>query len=499
MPTMALPSARHMSCQTMHGKVVMNILFVHNAYQQYGGEDAVVASEIALLRAYGHRVALYHRHNDELRPASEGNAPMVHCAEAAVASPGARTAAPELQPDMQGYLQRHAQRSLPVQLSPHLHGKLQKVAQKTSPPRLAKPAPSCQSTEPRPPSQQQALAHAAAALSALWSVRSIRELGALCTVFQPDVIHVHNTFPLISPSIYWMASARGIPVVQTLHNFRLLCPQGTFLRNGRVCEDCLGNLPWRAVTRKCYRDSVPQSAVLALMLGTHRAAGTYRHRVTRYIALNAFARARFIGAGLRPEQVCIKPNFVDCVAPPAPQVRLGGLYVGRLSAEKGVQTLLAAVCAGNVAMPTVIGAGPLAHDAAQVCGDRYLGFRAREEIMDAMGRHAFLLVPSLCLEQLPTTILEAFAAGLPVIASRVGPLPDIVKEHVTGLLFEPGNASDLAEKIAWADAHGAEMAQMGRNARAEYEANYTPSINYRMLLEIYDDAIAAIQKARRAP
>jgi glycosyltransferase involved in cell wall biosynthesis len=476
----------------------VNILFVHNAYQQYGGEDAVVASEMALLRAHGHRVALYHRHNDELRPVSEGAADPAHGANAPATWLAASRSAPRLQAGLHEHAQQHAQPYQPLHLSLQLQEDLQKISQKRPPPRRPSHSQPSLPVQTESSLQLRAMARAGAALSALWSVRATRELGALCDEFKPDLIHVHNTFPLISPSIYWTATAHGIPVVQTLHNFRLLCPQGTFLRGGRVCEDCLGKLPWRAVTRKCYRDSVPQSAVLALMLGAHRAAGTYRNHVTRYIALNAFARARFIGAGLRPEQVCVKPNFVDGAEPAAPETRQGGIYVGRLSAEKGVETLLGALRANDAAVATVIGAGPLASDVAQVCGDRYLGFRAREDIMRAMGTHAFLLVPSLCLEQLPTTILEAFAAGLPVIASRLGPLPDIVDEHVTGLLFEPGNARDLAEKIAWANAHGAEMAQMGRNARAEYEAKYTPSINYRMLLEIYEDAIAAVGNARHA-
>lgn len=487
----------------------MNILFVHNAYQQYGGEDAVVASEMALLRAHGHSVALYRRHNDELRQACDARLEVSAGVPAPPFAPP--SVAPQLQPDRLAHLQRGAAPPQRVYLPPTLLGQLQNAAQRMQATRLStrlsQPAPrplpaasqlSAPSQPSLPPLQSRAVVQAGAALSALWSRRTHRELGALCDVFQPDLIHVHNTFPLISPSVYWTASVRGIPVVQTLHNFRLLCPQGTFLRDGRVCEDCVGKLPWRAVTRKCYRDSVPQSAVLALMLGMHRAVGTYRNRVTRYIALNPFARARFIEAGLRPEQVCIKPNFVDCATAPVAQARQGGLYVGRLAVEKGVDTLLAVLRSGNVAIPTIIGTGPLANDVADVCEERYLGFRPRDEIMCEMGRHAFLLVPSACLEQLPTTILEAFAAGLPVIASRLGPLPDIVRDHVTGLLFDPGNAADLAEKIAWATAHGADMAQMGRNARAEYEKKYTPSLNYRMLLEIYEDAIAAIGKERSA-
>lgn len=131
-----------------------------------------------------------------------------------------------------------------------------------------------------------------AVISAIWSRQSAHEMEHLCEIFQPDLIHAHNTFPLISPSFSWMAARRNIPVVQTLHNFRLLCSQAMFLREGKVCEDCLGKLPWRAVTRKCYRESTIQSAVVASMLATHRAIRTYRERVTRYIALNEFCRTK---------------------------------------------------------------------------------------------------------------------------------------------------------------------------------------------------------------
>jgi glycosyltransferase involved in cell wall biosynthesis len=386
----------------------MNILFVHNAYQNFGGEDAVVDMEIALLRSRGHAVQLYQRHNDELN----------------------------------------------------------------------------------------AIPAASAAASALWSRRSAREVDAACQAFQPDLIHVHNTFPLISPSIYWTAARKRIPVVQTLHNFRLLCAQGTFLRKGTVCEDCLGKSPWRAVVRKCYRESMPQSAVLAGMLSAHRLAGTYQNRITRYIALSAFSRDRFIAGGLPAQRMRIKPNFVDGGnnhPNPSPGQRRGGLFVGRLSGEKGIDTLLGAVRQGGDTRIEAIGAGPSQAEVASELGDCYLGFRSRAEIMQRMRSASFLIVPSMCLEQLPTTILEAFSCGLPVIASRLGALVNIVQDGVTGLLFNPGDQYDLAKKLAWAGAHGEEMQQMGRAARAEYEAKYTPSTNYQMLIEIYEEAIAEVQ------
>jgi glycosyltransferase involved in cell wall biosynthesis len=284
--------------------------------------------------------------------------------------------------------------------------------------------------------------------------------------------------------------------VQTLHNFRLLCPQAIFLREGKICEDCVGKLPWRAVTRKCYRQSALQSAVLTGMLATHRALGTYRQRVTRYIALNRFARTKYIEGGLPAELFRIKPNFVPSTRLPVWSGRSGGLYVGRLSSEKGLDVLAEAVRQTSAAPIDVIGSGPLEALAQEAFGERYLGFRPLDEIMERMNAACFLVLPSVCYENSPRTIVEAFSCGLPVIASRLGALPDIVRDGVTGLLFNPGDAADLAKKIAWAAAHPVQMTRMGQAARAEYEAEYTPERNYEILMDIYDDAISTLRRER---
>jgi glycosyltransferase involved in cell wall biosynthesis len=173
-----------------------------------------------------------------------------------------------------------------------------------------------------------------AGMSAIWSRSAASDIDRICTSFDPDVVHVHNTFLVISPAVYWVAARRNVPVVQTLHNFRLLCPQGTFLKHGAVCQACVNRLPWRAIPGKCYRDSALQSSLLTGLLATHSWLGTYRHKVTRFIALSAFSRSRFIDGGLPAEKLRIKPNFVDCSGTPGWDDRRGGLYVGRLSPEK---------------------------------------------------------------------------------------------------------------------------------------------------------------------
>jgi glycosyltransferase involved in cell wall biosynthesis len=342
------------------------------------------------------------------------------------------------------------------------------------------------------------MSRAAAAVSTIWSQRSAHDIEDLCERFAPDVIHVHNTFPLISPSLYWAAARRKVPVVQTLHNFRLLCPQAIFLRDGKICEDCIGKVPWRAITRKCYRASTMQSAVVTSMLTTHRAIGTYRDRVTRYIALNPFARDKYIEGGLPAQRIRIKPNFVATADKPVWAGRHGGLYVGRLSSEKGLDVLVSALRLAPHVPVEAIGSGPLEELARESFGERYLGYRPLGDIMTRMGRAQFLVLPSICYENSPRTIVEAFSCGLPVIASRLGALADIVGDGVTGLLFNPGDANDLAKKVTWAASHPEQMVRMGQAARVEYEAKYTPERNYEILMDIYEDAIRGLHDERDA-
>ena len=329
----------------------------------------------------------------------------------------------------------------------------------------------------------------AAAVQAIWSVRTVNDLARRIAVFKPDVIHAHNTFPLISPSLYAAAARAGVPVVQTLHNYRLLCPQAMFLRDGRVCEDCLGKFPWRGVVHRCYRGSAPQTAVLASMLGIHRAMGTYRDKVTRYIAQTEFSRGKFIEGGLPPERISVKPNFVD-VPRSMEGERSGGLLVGRLSGEKGIAVLLDALDRVPGSGVEVVGVGPeearlRAHD-----GVRLLGWLEPAVVLGRMRAAAFLVVPSIWYEGFPRVIVEAFACALPVIASRLGSMTEIIRDGETGLLFEPGNAADLARKIAWAKENPAAMRELGMAARREYEEKYTPERNYQQLMAIYAQAIS---------
>jgi len=329
-----------------------------------------------------------------------------------------------------------------------------------------------------------------AAAQALWSRRTATEIASLCSRFRADLVHAHNTFALVSPSLYWSAFRAGVPVVQTLHNYRLFCVQGMFRLRDRICEDCLGHLPWRGVVRRCYHDSAAQSAALATVVTLHRAFGTFRDRVTRYVALTEFCRRKFIEGGLPAERISVKPNFVDVARPPE-GVRSGALFVGRLSAEKGIDTLLGALDHARGCDIEVIGSGPEEHKLVAHPQVRAHGWLAQPQVLERMLTASFLVLPSVWYECFPRTVVEAFACGLPVIASRVGALAELVEHGRTGLLFAPGSAKGLARALDYAKAHPDRMREMGANARATYVARFSPQRNYAQLMNIYHDAVDA--------
>lgn len=331
----------------------------------------------------------------------------------------------------------------------------------------------------------------------MWSSRTAREIATIIEGFHPDVVHAHNTFAVVSPSVYWAADRAGVPVVQTLHNYRLLCVQAMLLRADQVCEACVGRSPWSGVRHRCYRGSRLQSAALAGMLALHRALGTYRHKVARYIALSEFGRAKFVAGGLPADRVVVKPNFVD-LARPEDGPRNGGLFVGRLSPEKGIATLAAALKQLPGVRIDVIGTGPEAARLEGLPGVRLLGWREPREVYTRMAHAAYLVMPSIWYEGFPRTLVEAYACGLPVIASRIGALAELVEPGATGLTAEPGSARELAAQIAWAEANPARMRVLGERARARYEKELTPEANYRQLTAIYASASELVAPPFRA-
>ncbi len=333
-----------------------------------------------------------------------------------------------------------------------------------------------------------------AALQTLWSHKAVADVTALSEKFRPELIHSHNTFPLISPSLYSVATRLNVPVIQTLHNFRLICPQATLLRKGVHCEDCVGHLPWRAIVHRCYRNSLSQSAVSSSMIMLHRLLRTWHTKVTRYIVLNQLCRDKFIAGGFPFDLLRIKPNFVDSANEPEWVFRSGGIFIGRLSEEKGLKVLAEALSQLPDSQIDVYGKGDLQSYVEATSSFNYKGFHAADELQACLRQAAYLVVPSTGVESFGLVAIEAFAAGTPVIASANGGLQEIVVHGKTGFLVESGNTDALARAIAFAEDHPDEMKVMGRAARQAYLSRYTPNINYQLLMSIYCEAVESMAR-----
>ncbi len=344
----------------------------------------------------------------------------------------------------------------------------------------------------------------AAGLHALWSTQTVQQLRHLIAETAPDVMHVHNTFPGLSASAYTATQGRRIPIVQTLHNFRLFCSNALLLREGEPCTRCLGAaLPWRGIQFACYHESHAASAVVAVQSVIHRLLGA--RQVARYIALSQSSRELFIAGGLPAERITVKPNIIPDPGPhsspdrsnaaagsPAAAPRQGLLFVGRLSPEKGLDTVLAALHGMDVPL-TVAGDGPQAAalQAASPPHVRWLGAVPPAEISRLMRQAALLVFPSRAFENYPMALAEAMAHGLPVLASDRGAMREMLQPGHTGWLVPPGDA------VAWRDAitdllrRPQDLAAAGQAARAHYLAHLAPARMVQRQLDIYQTAIGA--------
>jgi glycosyltransferase involved in cell wall biosynthesis len=382
----------------------MKILICHNHYQEYGGEDAVVAAEKELLESHGHKVILYERHNDEIKDYSF----------------------------------------------------LKKL-------RLF--------------------------YSTTWARDSYKQIKNIIRNKKPDIAHFHNTLPLISPSAYWACADEGLPVVQTLHNFRLLCPGALFLRNDQICEECLAGNFKPALRHRCYRGRYLETRAVVRMLEYHRKIGTYDDKIAKYITLTGFCRNKFIEAGFPAEKIVVKPNFIS--NPPEPKP--GGdyaLFASRLSHEKGINILIEAWKGINFPLK-ICGAGPERPQVERNASSHVeiLGQLRPNEIADLLSKARFVIIPSICYEGFPRVVVEAFAAGKATLVSRIGSVAEIVEDGVAGFQFESGNTGDLREKALRLSNDKSLADKFGRNARNIFEEKYTSDKNHRMLMEIYVDAI----------
>jgi glycosyltransferase involved in cell wall biosynthesis len=332
------------------------------------------------------------------------------------------------------------------------------------------------------------------AASTIWNRSAATDIAARVRKHSAQIVHFHNTFPLLSPAVYSAARRAGAAVVQTLHNYRLICPSATLFREGKPCEKCLGHLPLPGIIHACYRGSRAASAATAAMLTVHRALGTYADQVDAYIALTQFARNKFLAAGFDAAQIHVKPNFLDPDPGPGSGEGQFALFVGRLTEEKGIQSMLDAWKTAGATIPLKIcGDGPLAqsvHQAAESNSSiQWLGRRPLAEVIDLMGRATMLVFPSLWYEGFPRTIVESFARGTPVIAGNLGSMKELIQPGRTGALFEAGNSAQMARTALDLLSNHVSLSAMRGFAREEFLKKYDMARNHRIMLDIYQKAI----------
>lgn len=338
-----------------------------------------------------------------------------------------------------------------------------------------------------------------------WSFSSSRLICNIIRREKPDLAHIHNIFPLISPSIYHVLKEERIPVVQTLHDFRFLCAMAFFLRDGRICEECKENSVFRSVRHGCFNGSRIQTIPVAIMLKLHQYIKTFKEKIDAYICLTESQKKLFIGAGFDEQKLFVKPNFVHSLSNTTwVNINNGDyvVYIGRLGEEKGLKTMIKAWQALLDIPLKIIGNGPFEETAKKMVrafgiqNIEFLGYRSHDECMEILKGSRFLIMPSIWHETFGLVIVEAFACFKPVIASNLGAMADLVRNGVTGYLFETGNAAELAAmvRLLWFDR--VRCITMGKNARKEYEEKYTPEKNYKMLMDIYEKAIAMHKKGQ---
>jgi glycosyltransferase involved in cell wall biosynthesis len=329
------------------------------------------------------------------------------------------------------------------------------------------------------------------AVGSVYSLPAKRKLRDVLRTTRPDVVHVHNFFPTLSPSIFSACTEAGVPVVHTLHNYRIQCAAATLYRDGKVCEECITSrsfLP--GVQHACYRSSRLGSAISGASMALHAEIGTWSSRISAYIALTEFAAEKLGSYRIPRDKIFVKPNFVRDRG-----VGTGegdyALFVGRLSPEKGIQTLIDADKAGSLCMDVVLlGDGPMRAQVDQAAarpGSRLKvrGFVTRDQASYLMKDARVLLMPSLWYEGDPMVVIEALSLGLPVLAAELGNTAVTVKANHMGAVYPPGDHQGLAERLAWFAAHPEQVRRMREAARTYYLATHTPELNYRKLIEIY--------------
>lgn len=332
----------------------------------------------------------------------------------------------------------------------------------------------------------------------IFSMRTVRDLTRIIRAEKPQIAHVHNVFPLISPSVYRVLRKNKVPVIQTIHNFRFLCPNGLFYTHGHICERCtMGNM-LSAVRWRCYRGSRLLSALYAFSISLHRRLRTF-NKIDGFITLNPFTSQKLVEGGVASaEKIEVIGNCITLpsFSPENEKQSADAVYIGRLSAEKGLMTLQESVRLLPGLRLHIAGSGPLEtllrqKAAALGLDDRVIfdGFVTGDRKWKLLSDARMVIIPSECYEQFPVTALEAMAAGTAIVASEIGGLPSIVRHGVNGLLAQPGNAADLAEKMQVLMNDPALAQEMGRNGRRMVETQFSAEAHLEKLLLFYQKVL----------
>lgn len=324
-----------------------------------------------------------------------------------------------------------------------------------------------------------------------FSKESYDQMRSLIRSFKPDVAHFHNTFFVMTPSVLYACKDEGVPVIVSLHNFRLMCLNGLFFRDGKPCEDCLAGSRISGIIHRCYRGSLAFSAIAADMTDHHWRRKTWENTVDRFVVATDFTRKKYIQAGIPIEKIMVLPHFVKEPSTLSQDRANYALYAGRLSQEKGISVLLEAWRQVKDLPLYIVGQGPMQEEVENYIKTqglshvKMLGFLEPQEYLKTLAQAKILIVPSICYENFPRVVVEAYACGVPVLANRVGTMEEIVEDGNTGLLYSNGDPQDCAAKAMSMVRDNSKYAQLCAHTRRVYDQKYTSTRHYEGLMNIY--------------
>jgi glycosyltransferase involved in cell wall biosynthesis len=333
------------------------------------------------------------------------------------------------------------------------------------------------------------------AANTLYNRRAGEEVREIVQQFAPDFVYLHNFYPLMSPAIVHALHAMRVPILQKFSDFRPICPNGLFFANGDICERCIHGNFFHTISQRCYKESYQLSSLYAASVALFRMMGAIR-KVDAYLFLTPFAQKKFVEAGVPAERTYITPNYIDASkVKPSTEVGSYAAFLGRIAQEKGLWTLLRAFEMLPHRRLKIAGRGPVEAELRQYVQQRgiqnieFVGFKSDESKQEFLRNSAFLILPSECYEQMPISILEAFASGKPVVAADLGSIPYIVEDGKNGLLYKVGNATDLANKADFLLANPEMILRMGHYARHLIDTRYSPSHGRQLLVDIFQRVV----------